>query len=73
MTNPNDQAFPSNNEGFIYPGLTVRAYFAAQALPACIASIISAANRGTIFEPKIAAQSAVEYADLLIAELTKEK
>lgn len=62
MTNPNDQAFPC--DGSVYTGMTKREYFAAQALPACISKSFTSAQ---------AVQSAIECADLLIAELNKEK
>lgn len=70
----NDPAFPvSTIDGFTVHGMTKREHFAAQALPACISAAVKVAKSGGENLLLKAAGLAVEQADLLIAELNKEK
>jgi hypothetical protein len=58
-TDPNRQAFPHTDD---HNALTIREYFAIQALPACL---------GLYATQETAVKEAVKAADLLIAELNK--
>lgn len=77
-TKPNDggPAFPVHPESFGSNGMSLRAYFAGQALPAVIAGQYDIAMRGGDINPstvtKDVAQVILEYADAIIAELEKE-
>lgn len=66
MTKPEQTAFPFPLSTNFYCGLTKREYFAIRALEGLLAN--SSLNVTKSYEVSLA----VEYADLLIAELNKE-
>ncbi len=58
-------AFPSANERFVSPGMTLRDYFAGQVIDAVI-------RINGEFKPEIDAMMAYKYADAMIAERGKK-
>lgn len=75
---PTDPAFPGPNDGNIpgEPGIDVRTYLAAKAMQAIASNGALLNQLGERVPPKnfpeLLARVAVEYADALIAELSKD-
>ena len=58
---------PFKVETVLFPGMTLRAYFAGQALEGLLV------KHGIGIAPGVAAKEGVAYADALLAELAKEE
>ncbi len=76
MIHPDDCAFPHpsqkiGGQGLTDGGLTIRAYIATQAMVGYLAAHADPETR--IPNPSILASDSVEYADALIAELSKPR
>lgn len=57
-------AFPSQNGHYFEPGMTLRDWFAGQALTGMLAQPL---DSDCAFHPKLCAESAFEYADAMLA------